>query len=198
MAYESFKLGQVEERFELVLVQTGDAYGQIPPIEPSDLLMGTLRRGRPLVVGQTSEKARSEFIVAQVLLEMRDIVHDSVVVFSGIKFDVDRKEGLFGYCDFLISRDAIVDEIKAPVLLLTEAKKEDLSSGIPQCIAEMVAAQRFNDRKKKPIETVYGSVTDGTRWRFLSLVDKTVSLDLREYSIAELPQILGILVYMVS
>lgn len=198
MAYESFKLGQVEERFELVLVQTGDAYGQIPPIEPSDLLMGTLRRGRPLVVGQTSEKARSEFIVAQVLLEMRDIVHDSVVVFSGIKFDVDRKEGLFGYCDFLISRDAIVDEIKAPVLLLTEAKKEDLSSGIPQCIAEMVAAQRFNDRKKKPIETVYGSVTDGTRWRFLSLVDKTVSLDLREYSIAELPQILGILVHMVS
>lgn len=198
MAYKSFKLGQVEEQFALTLVQTDDAYGQIPPIEPSDLLQGTLRRGRPLVVGQTSEKARSEFIVAQVLLEVRDIVRNEIVVFSGIKFDVDRKEGLFGYCDFLISRDAIVDEIKAPVLLLTEAKKEDLSSGIPQCIAEMVAAQRFNDRKNKPIETVYGAVTDGTRWRFLKLVDKTVSLDLREYGIAELPQILGILVHMVS
>lgn len=198
MAYESFTLSGVQESFDLTVAQTRDAYGKIAAIAPSNTLQETLRRGITLIVGRTSEKARSEFIVAQVLLEVRNILDDAIAIFSGIKFDVDKKEGLFGYCDFLVSRDAIVDEIKAPVLFLTEAKKEDLSSGIAQCIAEMVAAQRFNDAKGKPIETVYGVVTDGTGWRFLSLTGKAVSLDLREYSLVELPYILGILVFMVS
>ncbi|MBC8135939.1 MAG: hypothetical protein H8F28_08655 [Fibrella sp.] len=198
MAYESFTLSGVRERFDLDLRQTDDAYGALAPVAPSAILQAVLSRGRPLVVGRTSEKARSEFIVAQVLLEVRDVLKNAVVVFSGIKFDVSKAEGLFGYCDFLVSRDVLVDEIQAPVLFVTEAKKEDLSSGIPRCIAEMVAAQRFNDAKEKPIETVYGAVTDGTRWRFLSLTGKAVSLDLREYGIAELPQILGILIHMVS
>ncbi len=198
MAYESFKIKQLQEQFELMLTQTDDAYGYIAPIPPTDILLAVLERGRPLVVGQTSEKGRSEFIVAQVLLEMRAVVKNKVVVFSGVKFDVSKKDGLFGYCDFLVSRDVLVDAIQAPVLFVTEAKKEDLSSGVPQCIAEMVAAQRFNDAENKPIETVYGAVTDGTRWRFLSLKEKTVGIDLREYGIAELPHILGILVHMVS
>ena len=198
MAYESFTLEMVEERFSLTLAQTKDGYGSVAPVAPSELLRSNLTRGRSLIVGKTSEKARSEFIVAPVLLEVRDIARDDIVIFSGIKFDVDKKQGLFGYCDFLISRNPLVDEIKAPVLMLTEAKKEDLNAGVAQCIAEMVAAQMFNARKSKPIETVYGCVTDGNRWRFLKLVGATVSIDLREYTITELPQILGILVYMVS
>lgn len=198
MAYESFKIEQLQELFDVTMVQTDDDYGHIAPIAPTDLLIGVLERGRPLVVGQTSEKARSEFLVAQVLLEMRAVATNKVVIFSGIKFDVDKAAGLFGYCDFLVSRDAIVDAIQAPVLFVTEAKKEDLSAGVPQCIAEMIAAERFNERRKKPIETIYGAVTDGTRWRFLSLSGKTVKIDGREYTITELPHILGILVFMVS
>ena len=198
MAYESFTLSLVEERFDLTLIQTEDGYGHLTPIPPSDWLRTTLRFQSSLVVGKTSEKARSEFLVAPVLVEVREVKGRTVALFSGIKFDVDRKVGLFGYCDFMFSRDAIVDEVKAPVLMLAEAKREDLNAGVAQCLAEMVAAQRFNERKNKPIETVYGAVTGGTRWRFLSLTGKTVSIDLREYGIAELPRLLGILVHMVS
>lgn len=198
MAYESFTLEQLKEKFALSIVQTKDDYAAVLPIPASQTLQTVLARGLPLLSGKTSEKARSEFVVAPVLLEVRDIARDDIVIFSGIKFDVDKKQGLFGYCDFLISRNPLVDEIKAPVLMLTEAKKEDLNAGVAQCIAEMVAAQMFNARKSKPIETVYGCVTDGNRWRFLKLVGATVSIDLREYTITELPQILGILVYMVS
>ncbi len=34
--------------------------------------------------------------------------------------------------------------IEAPVIIILEAKKGDLKPGLGQCIAEMVAAQRFN------------------------------------------------------
>ena len=37
--------------------------------------------------------------------------------------------------------------IQAPVHTIVEAKKEDINGGIAQCIAEMVAAQIFNERK---------------------------------------------------
>ena len=198
MAYESFTLDQLRDNFALTFVQTDDDYAAVKPIPPSEALQIILARGRPLLSGKASEKARSEFIVAQVLLEARDIVHNKIVVFSGIKFDVDKKAGLYGYCDFLISRDPLVHAIEAPVVVVAEAKKEDLNAGIPQCIAEMVAAQMFNAKRDKPLEKIYGVVTDGTRWQFLSLTGTMVSLDLREYGIAELPQILGILVHMVS
>ncbi|MBC8142674.1 MAG: hypothetical protein H7Y38_14685 [Armatimonadetes bacterium] len=198
MAYESFTLSQVETQFELTLTQTRDAYAQIAPIAPSKWLKQSLRFQSPLVVGRTSDKRRSEFLVAPILVEMREIKDETVALFSGVKFDVDKKAGLHGYCDFLMSRDALLNAIKAPALFVTGAKKEDLNAGVPQCIAEMVAAQRFNDAEGKPIETVYGAVTDGTRRRFLSQREKIVGIDLREYGIAELPQILGILVHMVS
>ena len=83
-------------------------------------------------------------------------------------------------------------------MFVTEAKKEDLNAGIAECIAEMVAADRFNAAENKPLDTIYGAVTDGNRWRFLKLANKTVTIDLREWGIAELPHILGILVFMVS
>jgi hypothetical protein len=37
-----------------------------------------------------------------------------------------------------------------------------------QCIAEMVAAQIFNQQSGNNIETIYGVVTSGTNWRFLT------------------------------
>lgn len=45
---------------------------------------------------------------------------------------------------------------------------------------------------------MYGVVTTGTIWKFLSLTGKTLAIDLNEYSIAQPEKILGILVSMVS
>ena len=59
--------------------------------------------------------------------------------------------------------------IQAPVCTIVEAKKEDINGGIAQCIAEMVAAQIFNERKGAAIARIYGVVTSGMAWRFLVL-----------------------------
>lgn len=159
-------------------------------------LQTSVERGRRLVVGKTSEKARSEFLIAPVLMEVCEARNREIALFSGVKFDVDKSAGLFGYCDFLVARNPLVDAIKAPVLFVTEAKKEDLNAGIAQCIAEMVAARRFNAAEGTPVSPIYDAVTDGTRWRFLRLEGVSVTIDLREYSLPELSQIVGILVHM--
>jgi len=131
MAYESFTLEQLTQRFALTVAQSDNAYAGIAPIEPTDLLTRVLERQRPLLVGKTSEKARAEFLVAPILVEVREIRRHEIAVFSGVKFDVDKKADLFGYCDFLISRDPLLHEIQTPVVLITEVKKEDLNAGIP-------------------------------------------------------------------
>ncbi len=103
-----------------------------------------------------------------------------------------------GVCDFLLSRSPEQLEIEAPAVVIIEAKKADLNSGIGQCIAEMVAAQKFNEANHQPIFTIYGSVTNGTAWRFLQLTEQTVTIELTDYPLVPVDFILGILVWMVS
>ena len=58
-------------------------------------------------------------------------------------------------------------EIETPVRVVVEAKKENINAGIPQCFAELIAAQIFNVNAAPPVETLYGVVTTGTEWQFL-------------------------------
>ena len=82
--------------------------------------------------------------------------------------------------------------------MLVEAKKEDLIGGLGQCVAEMLAAQRFNEEKGNNVSHIYGVVTSGTDWLFLKLVGKHLYIDLTIYPIALCDKILGILSGMVA
>jgi activator of 2-hydroxyglutaryl-CoA dehydratase len=78
-------------------------------------------------------------------------------------------------------------------MMLVEAKKEDILAGLGQCVAEMVAAQIFNEREGNEISVIYGTVTSGTNWKFLKLEGKVVEIDLVEYYLTDMNKILGIL-----
>jgi hypothetical protein len=78
-------------------------------------------------------------------------------------------------------------------MMLVEAKKEDIIAGLGQCVAEMVAAQIFNEREGNEISVIYGTVTSGTNWKFLKLEGKVVEIDLVEYYLTDVNKILGIL-----
>ncbi|MGA1282611.1 MAG: hypothetical protein ACO34J_00910 [Prochlorothrix sp.] len=84
------------------------------------------------------------------------------------------------------------------MVTVVEAKNDNLKSGFGQCMAERVAAQRFNAQEETGIEVVYGGVTIGTLWRFMRLEGRSIVLDRTEYFIKDLPQILGILSSMLS
>jgi hypothetical protein len=121
-----------------------------------------------------------------------------ISLFSGIDFNVDAERGLTGICDFLVSLSPMQSFLEAPVIVLVEAKKDDPVPGLGQCVAEMLAAQRFNAEKGNNIPRVYGVTTTGTEWKFLKLEENRLQIDMSIYSIAQCDKILGILSSMVK
>lgn len=198
MPYSQFTLSKVKEDFNLSTVEGTRFFpSNIELVSPSPRLMGILEE-IPWAIAVDTEKARSEVIINPVLLEVRRILNQKISLFSGEEFNVDVAAGLNGVCDFLISLSPEQLVVEAPAVIIVEAKKSDLKSGIGQCIAEMIAAQKFNQAKNKPITTIYGTVSSGTQWRFLKLEEKTVTIDLTDYPLPPVEQILGFLVWMVK
>jgi hypothetical protein len=198
MPYSQFTIEKVKQDFRLTTVEGVRFFPDLlEPITPSPRLQGILE-DLPWAIAVDTEKARSEVIINPVLLEVRRILERKISVFSGEEFNVDVSVGLNGVCDFLISRSPEQLTVEAPTIVIVEAKKSDLKSGLGQCIAEMVAAQRFNQAKEQPITAVYGCVSSGTQWRFLKLEGQTVTIDLVDYPLPPIEQILSFLVWMVK
>jgi len=196
MPYSQFtNITKVKEAFNLTIVEGIRFLPEIAPIEASTVLKTLLETNIPWAIATSTEKA--EAIINPVLLEVRRIFNQQISIFSGEEFNIDATIGLNGVCDFLISRSSEQLDIEAPAIILVEAKKEDLKVGLGQCIAEMVAAQKFNENKGRPIKVIYGIVSSGTQWRFLKLEGTTVTIDFTDYPILPVEQILGFLVWMV-
>lgn len=198
MPYSQFTtVSKVKEAFNLTTVEGIRFLPEIEPIQPSVILKSLLETNLPWAIATSTEKARSEAIINPVLLEVRRIFNQRIAVFSGEEFNVDGTVGLNGICDFLISSSPEQLDIEAPAVIVVEAKKEDLKVGLGQCIAEMVAAQKFNENKGRPIKAIYGVVSSGTQWQFLKLSGTEVMIDLNIYALPPVEQILGFLVWMV-
>jgi len=194
MAYSDFTtLTKVREAFGLTIEESINLFTETPEALPSSYLQTTLNENVFLATAINTEKARAELIIAPVLLEVRRILNFQIGFFSGSEFNVDLQAGLSGYCDYILTASKESYEIRTPVVTLVEAKNESIKSSLGQCIAQMVAAQLFNQRNGEAIESIYGAVTTGTDWKFLKLSDKTVWIDKRDYFINEVSQILGIL-----
>jgi hypothetical protein len=177
MLYSKFTIEKAKHDFQLTLVEGSRFFPTIEPIVPSQRLATELE-DLPWTIAVGSEKARSESIVYPVLQEVRRILNRQISLFSGREFNVSPECDLVGYVDFLISLSPEQLVIEAPVAIITEAKKADLNDGLGQCLAEMVAAQRFNEAAHNAISIIYGCVTSGTQWRFLKLEAQTATIDL--------------------
>jgi hypothetical protein len=200
MAYSSFTLRRAKEELNLNFVEgvrfLPDLNLVHPIITASHNLTEFLMESIPLAIAMGSEKARSELIISPILFEVRKQLNRQISFFSGEEFNVDESIGLNGVCDFLISRSTEQLFVESPVVAIVEAKKDDLKSGLGQCIAEMVAAQRFNLHRENAIDIVYGCVTSGNRWIFLQLKDQTLTIDLEEYVVPPVDWILNALAWM--
>lgn len=193
MAYSDFKLKELVKQFDLTLKENQDLFADISEVQSSEILKLALKENAALAVDINTEKARSELIIAPILLEVRRQLNYQIGLFSGSEFNVAPEKGLNGTCDFLISLSAERLFISAPVITIVEAKKEDIKAGFGQCAAEMLAAQLFNEEEGNQIPIIYGAVTSGTVWRFLKLEGNIVSIDAIEYYLSDVVKILGIL-----
>ncbi len=198
MSYSDFDLKKVKAELGVHLVESQGAFSSIDTVKISPALAEILAETVPLARAINTEKARSEFIIANILVELRKLFHHKISLFSGIEFNVDRDKGLNGYCDFIISASAEQLILSSPIIAVVEAKNENINAGLGQCIAEMVAAHIFNAAENNNIKNLYGVVTTGTAWKFLKMDGIDVVIDLDEYPIDNPGKIMGILLAMLA
>ena len=193
LSYSKFTLENAQKNFELTLEENQDLFDEIQPVKPSEILTTILREYIPLATAINTEKARSELLISQILADVRRQLNYRISLFSGTEFNVEEELGLQGYCDFLLSFSPEQYFLTAPVITIVEAKNENIIRGLGQCVASMVGAQLFNQRSGNPVKVIYGAVTTGTNWKFLTLEEKIVRIDAGEYYIKEVDKILGII-----
>lgn len=83
MAYRNFTLETVLPAFRLEKIDVQGLFSHIKPVVPSAHLATTLERNVPLAVSLATEKAKSELIVAQVLVELREQLERRISFFFG-------------------------------------------------------------------------------------------------------------------
>jgi hypothetical protein len=196
MAYSDFTVGKVKQAFGIQTNEGTTFFPTLSPVTPTSTLLEVLEENLPLAVALPSEKAKSELLISPILVEVRKLLLHQVSLFSGQDFTVNAEVGLSGICDFLISGSPEQLEIESPVVVLIEAKKADLNSGMGQCMASMVAAQLFNQQAGEEPKPVYGCVSSGLLWRFLQLEEKQMTVDMKDYSLEPISDLLGKLVWM--
>ncbi len=193
MSYRDFRVADIRDRLRLVMDMSKSLFPEVKPFEARPLIHESLASYGPLALAVNSEKARSEWLIAPILAELWNSLDHQVGVYSGIEFNVDAEDELTGICDFILTGSPQQPLITAPVMTIVEAKKENIYDGLGQCAAAMVAARRFNMKSRQEREVMYGCVTSGNLWRFLSLRHNTLHVDLDEYTLTQVNKILGIL-----
>ena len=188
MSYSDFTLQSIEARFGV----SARPAALLPDARPALVpvwLRAQLDRGLELPL--VSEKARSELIVMPVLLACRELSADSIAIYSGARLDVSPEQGLAGECDFLLARTLPVPEVRAPLAVIVEAKKNDVEAGLGQCVAQMIGARLLNERAGCGEAPVFGCVTTGEVWQFLQLDRSVAAIDRRRYYLDDVAGILG-------
>jgi hypothetical protein len=198
MPFSSFTIKKVQKEFSLEIIDNVDLFSGMEPREISNHLKETLSDNVSLAVSVNTEKARSELIIAPVLVEIRKIFNKKISFFSGIEMNIDKERDLVGFCDFIISKSPEQLFLSTPVITVVEAKNENIMNGLGQCAAEMIASQIFNEQDGTTLSKIYGVVTSGNLWKFLKLEGNKIYIDLDDYSIKEVSKIIGILCSMIE
>ena len=170
----------------------------LPAIEPSiipDWLHTYLEINRLSPALAKSEKAVSEMLITPILSAIKDQNKGRVALFSGEPFSGGE---LTGFCDFIFAANPKAFLPEPPILVLVEAKKQDIYGGIPQCVAEMYVAQMMNEKANIKSDTVFGCVTTGTEWLFLKLTANRAISEPTILYFNDLPKIMGIFQYMIN
>ena len=149
MLFQQFTFPQVQHDLGLTL-RDADLFADTPPMAVRDEFAAFLRDDAALAVAISTEKAKSEFIIAPILLEFRRTLGQGVFLFSGVEWDADASRGLNGYCDFILTRGESQHVLTAPFLAIVEAKNDLFRTGFGQCIAAMVGAQCATSRRAAP------------------------------------------------
>ena len=112
---------------------------------------------------------------------------------QAIKYDTD----LSGVPDFMFTNlDRKQYEIMSyPIITSVEAKAENFVEGWSQCIVQMLACQKINNKANM---IIFGIVTTGKQWEFGKLEGNIVTKNTTSCGIDNLPKLMAILDYLLG
>lgn len=195
MAYSDFTLENVGPRLGLEFMRKELFPGLVPVVAPS-WLVTNLQRSRDLAL--LNEKSRSEFLIAPILLAARELTTGELAIYSGQRLNADPARGLDGECDFILAATQPIPILRAPLVTIVEAKKQDMEQGLGQCIPQMFAARMFNEAQGRTTQTLYGCVTTGNDWQFLRIDGSNVTIDTTLYYLGDVNMILAAILAAVA
>lgn len=193
LTFSSMTWDILEEKYGIV-PRLGTSLFENPKlVQPSVALVENIRRGRRSRL--VNERAKAQRLVDPVLSELENSYFGKIATIPEVSLEVKDVEGLSGTPDFVISASTTIKML--PIIAIVEAKKDDMDAAMPQCAAELHAANVLN--KGRPRQ-VYGCVTIGTDWKFLCLrgEDKRLLVDTDFYFIDDLAKLLGVLSHIVD
>jgi hypothetical protein len=197
MAYRNFKFIELEQQFNLRQAQKKlfDDSATIP-VQPTEWLKTSIQIAKTLPL--RNEKPKSEYLIAPILAEIKQHCVDKVQLFSGENLEGDKKTKLNGEVDYMIVQQPQAMELRAPIIVICEAKKGDIEGGFAQCAAQLYGARLFNQKSGNAITTIYGVVSSGVEWHFLLLENSTIYIDTTVYTISDLSLLLGTLTWIID
>jgi hypothetical protein len=194
MAFADYKdIAQVLEEFQILYCQAEFVQAQEVEVRPE--FLDYFRFGLQHINVRASEIVIGEALLYPILVEAYKKHLGRMAFWSHKTIRYNQK--LSGIPDYFFATKSKLGKVIVgkPLLLMVEAKKNDFDEGWGQCLAEMVAAQKLNN---KPEGTVYGIVSDGDVWQFGRLSGTEFTQDPNSLTIANLPLLFGALDFMLS
>ncbi|NJL88296.1 MAG: hypothetical protein HC886_23810 [Leptolyngbyaceae cyanobacterium SM1_1_3] len=182
MAFSNYKsVAEVLKQFQITYTEADfveELSFEISPYFRDDLEL-VMREG----VVNNSEFAICENLIYPVLKEVWKHYSQRFTLWSHQSLTCD--EQLSGFPEYILARRSPLGKVvfDQPYLLLVEAKQDRFEEGWAQCLAEMIAAQRLNQRAEI---TVFGIVSNGDRWQFGQLAAANFTKNTTFYSIQAL------------
>jgi hypothetical protein len=188
-AYKSF--GETVKAFQISYMESNflvDVPFQVSDYFVEDLTF-VMREG----VVDNSEFAICENLVYPVLKEVWKTYSSQFTLWSHQFLNCNAD--LSGFPEYILAKRSPFGKVvfDQPYFLLVEAKQDNFDAGWGQCLAEMVAAQRLNET---PDIVVFGIVSNGDRWQFGKLSDRTFVRNQTFYSIQSLDALFGAVNYV--
>ena len=195
LVYSQITFQELRDRFGVV-VENEAFLPATTPLSLPDWLRHYLTINQLSPAMAKSEKAVSEMLIAPVLSAVKENNADKIALFSGESLTMPGE--LSGICDFIIAANPKAFLPEPPIMVLVEAKRHDLYSGIPQCVGEMLAARSVNERAGIPYDAVYGCVTTGNEWLFMQLKGNRAVTDPTILYYPELNRVLGVFQWIIG
>ncbi len=144
-------------------------------------------------VVDSSEYAICENLIYPVLKEVWKVYKEYFVLWSHHSFNYDEK--LNGFPEYILAQRSPLGKLvfDKPYLVIVEAKKDNFEQGWSQCLAEMIAAKKFNEQLEV---VVFGLVSNGDRWQFGKLEKDIFTKNKRFYSIQQLEELFAAVNYI--